>query len=258
MRRRPAGKLREPGENIAHRDAEIRGRGDESSSQDPLRNGEEDAGWIACIRSPASNQAAQECYRKLTEKYWKVLTVLVRGRVGSTTDAEDIAQQAFARAYRSLDKLKDPRLFLGWLMRIAHNLATDHLRRRRGETSLDAIGHEFIGDDPENAFSTFRVTSRVEEEEELEIILKALPRLPDSYRAVLVLRYLEGYSNQEIAACLDEPEGTIRNRLFRALRKLRSLVEHKPPAPANHEDVAGQQPSPRRNHSIDEAAALKP
>ena len=60
--------------------------------------------------------------------------------------------------------------------------------------------------------------------EELELVKKALGRLPERYCTVVSLRYLKGMSNQEMARSLGEPEGTIRNRLFRALRLLRDIL----------------------------------
>ncbi len=188
------------------------------------RQGEDDAILIAQILSGSDPTAVDTAYRRLVERYWTVVTVRVRGRVGSERDAEDIAQEAFIRAFRALDKLENPRLFLGWLLRIGQNLATDHLRRRRNESSLEGMGIELVD---RRMSSAERVQKRLDQQEELERVLAAIPRIPDSYQNVLVLRYLEGYSNSEIARRLDEPEGTIRNRLFRALRKVRALLEGK-------------------------------
>ena len=61
----------------------------------------------------------------------------------------------------------------------------------------------------------------------MTLVLNTLAQLPERYRSIVILRYLKGLSNQEMARLLDEPEGTIRNRLFRALEKLRGLVEKK-------------------------------
>ena len=100
----------------------------------------EDARWIAAILSGQDAAEREECYRKLMRKYWKVVAVLAAGKVGDPREAEEVTQEAFVRAFRSLGKLSEPVAFLGWLLRIARNLATDRLRGRRSMVSLDALG----------------------------------------------------------------------------------------------------------------------
>ena len=183
-----------------------------------------DAALVAEILLNRSSPSSDDAYRTLLERYWKVVVVILKSRLNFVRDAEDIAQEAFVRAWRSLDRLENPRLFLGWLLRIARNLAIDQLRRKRHETSLDTL--EFTPDDGAAWNRTPpRAEERLEQEEEWAILERALRELPDRYRTVVTLRYLEGLSNQEMARSLGEPEGTIRNRLFRALRKLRELIE---------------------------------
>lgn len=168
----------------------------------------------------------EEAYRLLVERYWKLVVVLVRQRLRSERDAEDVAQEAFIRAFRALDKLESPRHFLGWLLRIAQNLATDLIRRRRSESSLDAVGSDCIVDlRRSSSHDAGSVEARLERDEDFERVLAAIPRLPEAYQQVLVLRYLEGLSNVEIARHLEEPEGTIRNRLFRALHRIREVLD---------------------------------
>jgi len=189
-----------------------------------------DAELIAVIRAGASERAVDDGYRRLVSRHWKVVLVLVRSRIGSEGDAEDVAQEVFLRAFRSLGGLEAPHLFLGWLLRIARNLATDHLRRRRGETSLEGLGKLFVESrvvDDESAHATHE---RLEREEEVERVMQAVDRLPEKYRTVVMLRYLEDLPYRDLAARLGEPEGTVRNRLFRALAKLRETL-----LPARHD-----------------------
>ena len=125
----------------------------------------------------------------------------------------------------ALPQLENPKLFLGWLLRIAQNLATDYLRRRHKEYSLDSIdeGREFGPSWKSNGSSDVHI--KLEIKEELELVNEALRRLVEPYRTAIVLRYMKNMSNKEIACCLGEPEGTIRNRVFRALGKLRKIIE---------------------------------
>ena len=117
---------------------------------------------------------------------------------------------------------------MGWLLRIARNLATDRLRKRRGVVSLEALGdgmeesHTFTrrSEEPDPARS-------LEAGEELRMVLDALESLPDAYREVVALRYLEALDGKSMARALGEPEGTVRNRLFRALEMLREKVLRK-------------------------------
>ena len=100
---------------------------------------EEDARWIAAIRSGGKG-VREDGFRRLMLKYWKLVVVLSANRVRDRRDAEDITQEAFFRAFRSLETLSEPVAFLGWLLRIAQNVATDHLRSRRSVIPLDALG----------------------------------------------------------------------------------------------------------------------
>ena len=176
---------------------------------------EQDARWIAAIRLGHDAEAA---YEALFRKYWKVIVGWVRPRVAGHRDAETVAQEAFIKAFGALTKLESPRSFLAWLMRIAGNQTTDHLRRRR-PTSLDALADGEASLGTEDGFER-----EAEMREELELALAAVSRLPEKYRMVLTLRYQLGLSAKAIAKELGEPEGTIRNRVFRALEKVRAIL----------------------------------
>jgi len=196
----------------------------------------QDAGWIAAIRSGGKG-AREDAFRSLMLKYWKLVVVLAANRVRDRRDAEDITQEAFFRAFRSLDTLSEPVAFLGWLLRIAQNVATDHLRSRKSVISLDALGDATpLHGASDRRASLPRHTWReqdssfaqqIEAREDAEEALKALDQLPEKYKEVVALRYLRGFDGRTMAKLLGEPEGTIRNRLFRALEKLRALLQTK-------------------------------
>lgn len=171
--------------------------------------------------SPQDRSDAERACEALVRKYWKVLVGWVQPRVRCARDAEEIAQDAFIKAFRSLSSLQSPRSFLSWLLRITANLTTDFLRSRRRHVSLDRLSED--GQVPE-MLEQRSAEQKLEQKEEVGRALAAIARLPEKYHLVLTLRYNAGITSKEIAAILDEPEGTIRNRIFRALQKAREIL----------------------------------
>lgn len=199
------------------------------SSRPPSDSGLEDAEWIAAILGNSTPALKEECYARLLRKYWKTINVLVLSKIRDRREAEDICQEAFVRAFRGLPELRRPAAFLGWLLRITRNLISDHLRSRRHEASLDVLGTNFARD-IECSRGQARSVGAEEElalSEELALAMEALGALPEPYREVVTLRYLQGLDGKTMARLLGEPEGTVRNRLFRALEKLRILLARK-------------------------------
>ncbi|MBI4602983.1 MAG: sigma-70 family RNA polymerase sigma factor [Planctomycetes bacterium] len=178
---------------------------------------EEDARWIRTIQS-GDHEEREEAFRRLLVKYWRLIAVLTAQRIGDRREAEDITQEAFLRAFRSIHSLSKPMAFLGWLLKISRNLATDHLRSRRVSSPLDSIGDLPGGIEPDEP---------LEARDEKEHVLEAVAELPEKYREVITLKYIQGLDGKGMARLLDEPEGTVRNRLFRALEKLRAALERK-------------------------------
>ncbi len=136
-------------------------------------------------------------------------------------DAEDLVQETLLRACRSYDQLRDPAAGGKWLRVILTNLWRDRLRKQEREPAEVSMGHD-------ESFSLYRIL--VEEDplpysDTLHIdflgafserdVHEVLHRLPDRYRAPLVLRYVEGFSTQEIADLLDVPLGTALSQLHR-------------------------------------------
>jgi RNA polymerase sigma-70 factor (ECF subfamily) len=128
-------------------------------------------------------------------------------------DAEDVAQEAFAKAYRSFHRLRDRQRFRAWLVRTTWRTAIDryHTNRRRADCELpmpaDAAGHE-SADALERAGRLWQ----------------AIDALPEKLRATIVLSGILGHNVREVAALLDVPEGTVKSRLFLARQQLKDRL----------------------------------
>ncbi|MDP3058403.1 MAG: sigma-70 family RNA polymerase sigma factor [bacterium] len=139
-------------------------------------------------------------------------------------DAYDLSQETFLRVYTHLDSFNDEARFSPWIYQIASNLGIDHLRKRRAVLYLDEpIGAEGTlltqlpskTPDPSEQVATGDLQDAVE---------KSLQCLADEYRIVLVLRYVQELSYEEIAAALQLPVTTVKTRLFRARVGLRARL----------------------------------
>lgn len=154
----------------------------------------------------------QHCYRML----------------GNAHEAEDIAQEAFIRAYTNIDSYDITRKFSTWLYRIATNLTIDRIRKRKPDYYLDA---EIKGADGLTMYAQLESDNPLPEEEveELELksyIRKEISELPPKYRSIITLRYLEEFSLQEISDILDIPMGTVKTRIHRGREALRKKLRH--------------------------------
>ena len=134
--------------------------------------------------------------------------------------AEDVLQDIFIKAYVNLNDFDRSRPFSPWIYRIAHNEAISFLRKRNAETqtisdedALLILDRVAGGDDPEAAWQRTRTEGDVR---------KALSALDQRYRDVLVLRYLEEKSYDEIADILEMPPGTVATLINRGLKQLQT------------------------------------
>ena len=137
--------------------------------------------------------------------------------------AEDIAQEAFIRAYRQLQTFRAGEPFRPWLLRIVTNLALNEVRSRTRRTGLlDRIGL-FARTTTEPPHAAVAATN------ESTTLLRAINELPRDDRVVLYLRYFVELPEREIATAIGKPAGTVKSRLHRASGRLRRLIEMKYP-----------------------------
>ncbi len=162
-------------------------------------------------------------YAVLVDRYKdQALTLAVR-LLGDRADAEEVLQDAFLRAYRSLEQFRGDAKFSTWLYRIVYNACLTRLDRRRpNPQSLDAGEGLF-----ESRLKDTETPSPIEELEASELrhaVREVLADLPEKYRAALTLFYLEEMSYEETAAILEQPVGTVKTLLFRGRNILRDRL----------------------------------
>jgi RNA polymerase sigma-70 factor (ECF subfamily) len=155
-------------------------------------------------------------FRYLVERYEPVVAATVIGMLGPGPQADDVGQETMIRLYRSLDQFEGAARLKTYVTRIAINASIDALRaRKRHQNRLRSRDADHPPDEPfEHAIRT------IERQEQKRLVQQAVRQLDAPYRAVMVLRLLQGYSTQETADLLDIPYGTVLSRLHRAKKRL--------------------------------------
>ena len=168
----------------------------------------------------------------LVRKYQHKVVKLVLRYVRNPAEAEDIAQEAFIKAYRALPQFRGDSAFYTWMYRIAINTAKNSLASR----DRSPIKYDLDLTDPEESHS---VQTKLQDpdtpegmaltEEIRQIVNSAIDALPEELKTAIVLRELDGLSYEEIAAAMECPVGTVRSRIFRAReaidKRLREVFE---------------------------------
>ena len=174
----------------------------------------------------ASVEAAQagdvDAIDALIRRYQVRIFNFARTLTANDSDAEDLAQETFTRAFRGLGRFRGESSFKNWLYQIATNVGRTHVSRRARQAPVwdrrveaDDIPEPLVASPTPNIEDT---TMR------RQALDQALSTLPRDLRLTLVLRDVEGLEYQEIAAVLDVPIGTVMSRIFRARRRLRPLL----------------------------------
>jgi RNA polymerase sigma-70 factor, ECF subfamily len=160
-----------------------------------------------CVRCCLNNHP--EAFRVLVERHQAALMRRLCACTGNSEEAAEVTQETFVRAYFALRDLRKPAAFFPWLVGIADRVAKETYRaakRRRTvawEQAEPADKHEVCAD---------------------TAVAEAVAKLPDTYREVVVLRFYEGKSCEEISRALDVPLGTVTKRLSRAYGRLRERL----------------------------------
>ena len=171
----------------------------------------------------------------LVLRYQHKVIKLVARLLRDPTEAEDVAQEAFVKAYRALGSFRGDSAFYTWLYRIAVNTARNAMAsRQRRPLDYEA---ELSEGEQSTVESRLRHTDTPEatvlSEEIRETVNRAVAALPEDLRTAIILREVEGLSYEEIAAAMDCPVGTVRSRIFRAReaidRSLHPLLDESTP-----------------------------
>ena len=163
----------------------------------------------------------------LVQKYQHKVINLVGRFVSDHAECQDIAQDAFIKAYRAIDSFRGDSQFYTWLYRIAANTAKNYLASRARKSPSYAVDVEdaehFEGesrlkeyDNPENLLLTDEIRAT---------IFSAIEKLPDDLKSAITLREIDGLSYEEIADVMDCPIGTVRSRIFRAREAIDKKLE---------------------------------
>lgn len=173
----------------------------------------------------------KKAFDVLVRKYQHKVIHLVSRYVRDESDAQDVSQEAFIKAYRALANFRGDSAFYTWLYRIAINTAKNFLvaqGRRPPDDDMDVDTAEQLGISPrlkEHATPENHLLG----DEIVRTVQSAMDDLPDDLRTAITLRELEGLSYEEIAKAMDCPVGTVRSRIFRAREaidnRLRPLLE---------------------------------
>ena len=174
----------------------------------------------------------ESAFRELLTRYERPVFSLVYRMVRDRTLAEDLAQEAFIRAFNAIGSYKTSYKFSNWILKIANNHTIDYLRKRKLDTvSIHGSPHAKTEDE----INQTRVVLESRDEnphdyvEHRELggqIEEAIGQLRDEYRTVILLRHVEGHAYDEIAEIMDLPLGTVKTYLHRARGELRKSLAH--------------------------------
>ncbi|MEK4023186.1 sigma-70 family RNA polymerase sigma factor [Mammaliicoccus sciuri] len=174
---------------------------------------EEDLQWVREVL--AGNKQA---YAHIINKYKNPLYATILRMTRNPQDAQDFVQDAFLKVYHQLGKYKETGSFSSWLYRVAINHCMDEFRKKRYHSTQVELGEEQVIDSnhPEVVFL------KKEKHRQLE---RLLATLPEDERLIMLLRYANELSYDEISELTDVPLSTVRNKLHRAKKKMRDTVK---------------------------------
>src|SRR3954447_14074597 len=168
---------------------------------------------------------------------WEELLALYGERIynlafhfaGAAADAEDLTQEIFLRLYQNLRLYRGDVPLAAWALRLSRNLCIDHYRRARRERRADGVSDEVLaqmpagGDDPQ---------TQAQRRQQLRTVYRELEAMSEDLAEVVLLRDLQGWSQEETAAWLEVPVGTVKSRLHRGRIELAGRVAARLATPA--------------------------
>ncbi len=176
-----------------------------------------------------AREGDQKAYAELMQRYKDSIYFMALKMVNNKDDAMDLTVETFGKAFENLDKYKPDFAFSTWLFRIATNNCIDFIRKKRLNvvslnTLTDEDGEEKQLDIRSENLNPEENSIRKQENEKLKTIVD---QLPQRYRTLIILRYFEEQSYEEIAEQLDLPLGTVKAQLFRARDLLANVMNRR-------------------------------
>ncbi len=165
-------------------------------------------------------------YDELVCRWQRVIYNLVYRMLGKEFEAEEVCQDAFTAAYLNLKNFRREAKFSSWLYRIAINLSTSHLRKRQRAhlESLDAMhenGTAELDVIQWNLAGQRSLEQQAVEEDRARRVRRAIERLPDDHRVIIILKEYQGLTFQEIAEILNIPTSTVKTRMYAGLNEMK-------------------------------------
>ncbi|MBI2453645.1 sigma-70 family RNA polymerase sigma factor [Candidatus Peregrinibacteria bacterium] len=166
----------------------------------------------------SSQNGDSDAFGKLYDAFIQPIFRYMHFRVGPE-EAEDLTELVFLKTWENIRKYRSEEgNFSSWIFRIAHNLVVDHYRAKRQNAELT----EDIPDVRIEANTLRRVHQKLDQ----EVLWKALHEAKDQYRQILILKFINGFSNEEISLIMGRSQAALRILQFRALRSLRRILEN--------------------------------
>ena len=161
-------------------------------------------------------------------RYQHKICSLVARHVRDPEEVEDVAQEAFIKAFRALPRFRGESAFYTWLYRIAINTAHNHqMAKSRRPPGVDvAVEDAQFMEGADRLIETESPDAAASRDELAQAIDQAIAALPDDLRSALALREFEGLSYEQIAAIMECPVGTVRSRIFRAREAVDRRIGH--------------------------------
>lgn len=208
---------------------------------EPGSSGEEESSIIARVAG-----GDREAFDTLVRRHSPRLLRMTFALVGNQQDAEDLMQEAFAKAFFKIQSFSGRSSFFTWLYRITVNQSISNRRKRRLESTHQSVAWD---DAPPPTDAQATADTALQTAEEIERVRCAIAALEEDRRIVLVLRDIEGLDYAEIAEVLAIPKGTVRSRLHRARGDLQTLLDKRPSEIAPTSQPTRQHPPAREGES---------
>lgn len=171
----------------------------------------------------------QEAYKKLMRKYHDAIYMLIYRMVREKSEVEDLTQEAFIKAFASLQNFNNEYAFSTWLYKIATNNSIDYIRKKKLQPfsldkPVDSEQDHYTYEVPDTSYEADRPLI---ERQRAKFLDEAISALPEKYRRVIILRHKEDRDYREIAEILHLPLGTVKAHLFRARELLNKYLRNK-------------------------------